>query len=72
MVIAVLNLCCSNSIYIVHHVLIQEMNGLCVFHEMASKYYYVYPLVQFVLIFLISWGFVAICRRKKYSKYVLG
>lgn len=63
---------CSMGIYIVHHVLIQEMNGLCVFHEMASEYYYVYPLVQFVLITLISWGFVAICRRKKYSKYILG
>lgn len=63
---------CSMGIYIVHHILIQEMNELYVFHELACEYYYIYPMAQFVLITLISWGFVSVCRHVKCSKYVLG
>lgn len=63
---------CSMGIYIVHHILIQEMNGTVYFHDMAVTCYYIYPLVQFFVITLVSWGFVALCRKNKYSKYILG
>lgn len=63
---------CSMGIYIVHHILIQEMNMVSCFHEMAASHYYIYPIIQFIVIILASWGFVALCRKNKYSKYVLG
>lgn len=63
---------CSMGIYIVHHILIQEMNGVTYFYEIASTHYYIYPIVQFLIITIVSWGFVALCRKNKYSKYVLG
>lgn len=63
---------CSMGIYIVHHIVIQEMNGIELFHVFASEYYYIYPLLQFVVVTILSWQFVAICKRYKYSKYVLG
>lgn len=63
---------CSMGIYIVHHIVIQEMNGVDFFHAYACEYYYIYPLLQFVVVTIVSWQFVAICKRYKYSKYILG
>ena len=63
---------CSMGIYIVHHILIQEMNGITYFHEIATTHYYIYPIIQFIIITTASWGFVSLCRKNKYSKYVLG
>lgn len=63
---------CSMGIYIVHHILIQEMNGISYFREIATTHYYIYPIIQFLTITIASWGFVALCRKNKYSKYVLG
>lgn len=63
---------CSMGIYIVHHILIQEMNGISYFREIATTHYYIYPIIQFLIITIVSWGFVALCRKNKYSKYVLG
>ena len=62
----------SMGIYIVHHILIQEMNGIELFHVYACANYYIYPLLQFVIVTFLSWQFVAICKRYKYSKYILG
>ena len=59
-------------IYIVHHIVIQEMNGVVLIHGYACEYYYLYPLLQFVVVTILSWLFVAICRRCEYSKYILG
>lgn len=63
---------CSMGIYIVHHILIQEMNGITCFREIATVHYYIYPIIQFITITMVSWGFVSLCRKNKYSKYVLG
>lgn len=63
---------CSMGIYIVHHILIQEMNKTAYFYDVAVTHYYLYPVTQFIGITLVSWGFVALCRKSKYSKYILG
>lgn len=63
---------CSMGIYIVHHIVIQEMNAYNPFHAWAIDYKYIYPIVQFILVTLASWLFVSMCQNSKYSKYVLG
>ena len=63
---------CSMGIYIVHHIVIQEMNAYNPFHAWAIDYKYIYPIVQFILVTLASWLFVSVCQNSKYSKYVLG
>ena len=63
---------CSMGIYIVHHIVIQEMNPCFPFHELAVNYYYAYPIFQFFIVSGVSWFFVAVCQNLKYSKYILG
>lgn len=63
---------CSMGIYIVHHIVIQEMNPCFPFHEMAVNHYYAYPIFQFFIVTGVSWLFVAVSQNFKYSKYVLG
>lgn len=63
---------CSMGIYIVHHIVIQEMNPCFPFHEWAVNHYYAYPILQFFIVTGVSWLFVAVCQNFKYSKYVLG
>lgn len=63
---------CSMGIYIVHHIVIQEMNPCFPFHELAVNYYYAYPIFQFFIVTGVSWLFVAVCQNLKYSKYILG
>ena len=63
---------CSMGIYIVHHIVIQEMNPCFPFHEWAVNHYYVYPILQFFIVTGVSWSFVAVCQNFKYSKYILG
>ena len=63
---------CSMGIYIVHHILIQEINRFAFFHNVAFEHFYIYPILQFFIVTLVSWGFVAVCRINKYSIYILG
>lgn len=63
---------CSMGIYIVHHIVIQEMNPCFPFHELAVNHYYAYPIFQFFIVTGVSWLFVAVCQNLKYSKYILG
>ena len=63
---------CSMGIYIVHHIVIQEMNVCRPFRELAIEYKYGYPVVQFFLVTLACWFLVSLCHNSKYSKYVLG
>ena len=63
---------CSMGIYIVHHIVIQEMNPCFPFHKLAVNYYYAYPIFQFFIVTGVSWFFVAVCQNLKYSKYILG
>lgn len=63
---------CSMGIYIVHHIVIQEMNPCFPFHEWAVNHYYAYPILQFFIVTGVSWSFVAVCQNFKYSKYILG
>lgn len=63
---------CSMGIYIVHHIVIQEMNPCFPFHELAVNHYYAYPILQFFIVTGVSWLFVTICQNFKYSKYILG
>lgn len=63
---------CSMGIYIVHHIVIQEMNSIAFFHVYAGEHYYSYPMLQFVAITIVCWSMVAVCKKNKYSKYILG
>ena len=63
---------CSMGIYIIHHIVIQEMNPCFPFHELAVNHYYAYPIFQFFIVTGVSWFFVAVCQNFKYSKYILG
>ena len=63
---------CSMGVYIIHHILIQEINTIPLFHGLAVEHYYVYPIAQFFLVLLLSWQFVALCKMNKYAKYILG
>lgn len=63
---------CSMGIYIVHHIVIQEINPCFPFHELAVNHYYAYPILQFFIVTGVSWLFVAVCQNFKYSKYILG
>ena len=63
---------CSMGIYIVHHIVIQEMNSIAFFHVYAGEHYYSYPILQFVAITIVCWSMVAVCKKNKYSKYILG
>lgn len=63
---------CSMGIYIVHHIVTQEMNPCFPFHERAVNHYYVYPILQFFIVTVVSWLFVAVCQNFKYSKYIIG
>ena len=63
---------CSMGIYIIHHLLIQEMNGNFYLHNIAINYYIAYPLVQFFIVLFVSWGIVAMCKKNTYAKYFLG
>lgn len=64
---------CSMGIYIVHHILIQEMNRLSLFHSMMEEYYVLYPLIQFLVVVSICW-FVVLNLKKRYAwaKYLVG
>ena len=63
---------CSMGIYIVHHIVIQEMNPCFPFHELAVNYCYAYPIFQFFIVTGVSWLFVAVCQNFESSKYILG
>ena len=63
---------CSMGIYIVHHIVIQEMNSIAFFHVYAGEHYYSYPMLQFVAVTIVCWSMVAVCKKNKYSKYILG
>lgn len=54
---------CSMGIYIVHHILIQEMNSIAFFHVYAGEHYYSYPILQFVAITIVCWSMVAVCKK---------
>lgn len=63
---------CSMGIYIVHHILIQELITTSLFRDLASEYYYSFPCVFFFFIILISWGIIWGAKKNKYSKYIIG
>ena len=63
---------CSMGIYIVHHIVILEINPCFPFHDWGVNHYYVYPILQFFIVTGVSWLFVAMCKKNKFSKYILG
>lgn len=63
---------CSMGIYIVHHVLLQEMNVMAYFHGEMTNHYYLYPVLQFVVLAFVSWAFVAGFKKFTVAKYILG
>jgi len=62
----------SMGIYIVHHIYIQEINASSVFHRWMMDYPYLYPVVLFFVVLLLSiitvWGI----QRFKWGKYIVG
>ena len=63
---------CSMGIYIVHHILIQEMNGIDCFHALMTEHYILYPLMQFFVITFVSWYIVVLLKKNSFAKYVVG
>lgn len=63
---------CSMGIYIVHHILIQEMNGIDCFRALMTEHYILYPLMQFFVITLVSWYIVVLLKKNSFAKYVVG
>ena len=67
------NLCdCSMGIYIVHHILIIEMNEIKVFSNYMNNNYYLYPILQFFVVLFFCWGFVLFAKKYKIFQYILG
>lgn len=62
---------CSMGIYIVHHLIIEVLNGSRIIHPLMS-HYYVYPLALFFVTTVLSWGFVSLGRQFKVGKLLLG
>lgn len=46
---------CSMGIYLLHHIIIQEMN-ISVLGRNMMHHYYLYPMLQFILVMIISTG----------------
>lgn len=59
-------------IYIVHHILIQELITISVFRSLATEYCYIFPCVLFISVTIISWGIVWSAKKNKYPKYIIG
>lgn len=62
----------SMGIYIIHHILIQEMNTLPIMKDMVVDYYYIYPFAQFIIILTLSYLIVKFLSRYSWSKYIIG
>lgn len=63
---------CSMGIYIVHHILIQEMNSINVFYNLMAVNNILYPIIQFVVITAVSWLIVYILKKNSWGKYFVG
>lgn len=63
---------CSMGIYIVHHIIIQEMNKISAIEPFLHTHYYLYPILQFILVLLLSWFIVFVLQKNTYSKYIIG
>ena len=63
---------CSMGVYIVHHILIQEMNRVGFFHSLMISHYILYPIIQFALITLVSWYMVQMLQKNRITKYIVG
>ena len=63
---------CSMGIYIVHHILIQEMNRINYFYHLMKTNIISYPIIQFVVITAISWLIVYILKKNSWGKYLVG
>lgn len=63
---------CSMGIYIVHHILIQEMNRINYFYHLMKTNIISYPIIQFVVITAVSWLIVYILKKNSWGKYLVG
>lgn len=63
---------CSMGIYIVHHILIQEMNQLDCLKPIIETQIYMYPFIQFVVVFFTSWFIVIVLQHFKFSRFIIG
>lgn len=63
---------CSMGIYIVHHILIQEMNSINVFYNLMAVNNISYPIIQFIVITAVSWLIVYILKKNCWGKYLVG
>lgn len=63
---------CSMGIYIVHHILIQEMNRINYFYHLMKTNIISYPIIQFIVITAVSWLIVYILKKNSWGKYLVG
>lgn len=62
---------CCMGIYIIHHILIQEMN-VCSFLHPYMEHYVLYPLLQFFIVLFLSFYLTRIALRFKMTAFVIG
>ena len=58
-------------VYLIHHILIQEMNG-SIIGQLYMNHYIIYPLLLFIISFGISLAITYILKKSKYGKIILG
>ena len=63
---------CSMGIYILHHIVIQEMGQFPLFHRLGVDDFYLYPILQFLVVTFMCWSLVAVCKKNRYLQYILG
>ena len=63
---------CSMGIYILHHIIIQQVNASDAFHPLMLQYIYIYPMCLFVVTFSVSWLISYVMRKKHIGKLIIG
>ena len=63
---------CSMGIYILHHIIIQQVNSSSFIHPYMVQIPYVYPFLLFGMVFPLSWGLTYMSRTTKIGRTLLG
>lgn len=58
-------------VYLIHHIIIQEMNG-SIIGQLYMNHYIIYPLLQFFISLGTSLAIASILLKSKYGKFILG
>lgn len=62
----------SMGIYILHQIIQQEMNKKPFIHQTMIECYYMYPVVQFAFLIILTYLLSVLIHKWKYGKYLIG